>query len=281
MIAALESSRQCASHAGVTVCRARICMGVLVVVEARASSGAVAQTAVGRAFDTVGGIDRLMHPRGPDSDLQRIASAPTGLAISIHPDTALLLRLALRLSVSTAGIFDPALPHLPGRLHDIELRSQPSGHTAAPALVVCRRSIALDFGGFAKGYAVDRAIETLMEHGCCSGLVNAGGDLRVFGTRSERLRLRRPRGRWQSVELNDAAVAVSDLDSPHRPAEHQGYYRGSHPCGTPHSPTRRYAAVIAARAVVADALTKCVLLCSAPVARRLLREFEATSPSGP
>jgi len=280
MIATLEPARQCTTEAGVTLCRARVCMGVLVSIEGRAVSGKVAEMAVQRAFDAVSAISQRLHPRGPHSDLQRIASSPLGVAVSIHPETERLLRFALRLNISTAGIFDPCLPHLPGRLHDIELQSGPPGRAAAPARVVCRRSVALDFGGFAKGFAVDCAIESLMEHGCCSGLVNAGGDLRVFGARTERLLLAQPGGRWRSVRLSDAALAVSDLDAPDRPAEHQGYYRGAHRIDMPRA-TRRYAAVTAARAVVADALTKCVLLCAAPMARRVLCEFEAGSLCGP
>jgi len=84
--------------------------------------------------------------------------------------------------------------------------------------------VALDFGGFAKGYAVDCAIEALMSHGCAAGLVNAGGDLRVFGTRAEPIILRGPAGELTRIELANAALAVSDADSQRRPAEHQGYY---------------------------------------------------------
>jgi hypothetical protein len=75
------------------------------------------------------------------------------------------------------------------------------------------------------------------------------------------------------VRLENAALAVSDLDldARQRPAEHQGYYRRSAAV----SPRRRYAAVLAARAAVADALTKCVLLADARCAMRTLRAFRA------
>ena len=42
--------------------------------------------------------------------------------------------------------------------------------------------IALDFGGIGKGWAVDRMVAILRHaHGVRGGLVNAGGDLRVWG----------------------------------------------------------------------------------------------------
>ena len=43
------------------------------------------------------------------------------------------------------------------------------------------RSVQLDFGAIAKGYAVDIATEILAQHGLTSALVNAGGDLRATG----------------------------------------------------------------------------------------------------
>jgi thiamine biosynthesis lipoprotein len=41
--------------------------------------------------------------------------------------------------------------------------------------------VQLDFGGIAKGYAVDIAIEILQQHGIENALVNAGGDLKAIG----------------------------------------------------------------------------------------------------
>jgi thiamine biosynthesis lipoprotein len=95
---------------------------------------------------------------------------------------------------------------------------------------VCRVPLALDLGGIAKGYAIDRAIEALRAAGCVSGLVNAGGDLRVYG-RSEAVLLRRADGTCAPLTLTHAALAVTDLDvdARRRPTEHQGYYRHGAP----------------------------------------------------
>jgi len=40
----------------------------------------------------------------------------------------------------------------------------------------------LDVGAIAKGYAVDLAIEAMRKNGAIGGMVEAGGDLRCFGT---------------------------------------------------------------------------------------------------
>ncbi len=52
--------------------------------------------------------------------------------------------------------------------------------------------VALDLGGIAKGFAVDKAVELLRERGMQSGMVNAGGDLRVFGDEPQPIWVRCP-----------------------------------------------------------------------------------------
>ncbi|HYD80671.1 MAG TPA: FAD:protein FMN transferase, partial [Paucimonas sp.] len=44
-----------------------------------------------------------------------------------------------------------------------------------------RAGMEIDFGGFGKEYAADRAAAMLVERGARHGYVNLGGDLRVFG----------------------------------------------------------------------------------------------------
>src|SRR5262249_8485753 len=152
---------------------------------------------------------------------------------------------------ASGGAFDPCLPVLPGRLTDLEL----SGAAGESFRVRCHRALRLDLGGIAKGYAIDRAIGALREASCVTGLVNAGGDLRVFGARSETMLLRHADGACEPLALENTALAVSDREAGRRPREHCGYYRRS---GS--GALRRYAAVLAPEAAIADALTKCVLV---------------------
>ncbi len=44
----------------------------------------------------------------------------------------------------------------------------------------------LDYGGVAKGYAIDKAINILKKHGIENAIVNAGGDLRSIGTKGDK-----------------------------------------------------------------------------------------------
>ena len=277
--------------------RLRIALGTWVAIEPRVThtggageQAALEQAAVKAAYAAIGAIEQTMHPTRPGSDLSRINSAPLNTPIQVQSDIWHLLQLAQRLHCLTNGVFDPCLPEQPGRLADVELRSD--------SMLVCRAHVAIDLGGIAKGHAIDRAIEALSEHGCSGGLVNAGGDLRVFGDHAETILLRQSQSSLSSIgartptsapssvtgdpqaifyhplQLQNAAIAVSDLDATDRPIEHQGYYNH-----TGHEPVRRFAAVIAKQAAIADALTKCVLLCNPELASRVLREFDATAPA--
>jgi FAD:protein FMN transferase len=48
--------------------------------------------------------------------------------------------------------------------------------------IIKNENFSLDFGGFGKGYIVDRAKEHLLKEGVTDAIVNAGGDLAVIGT---------------------------------------------------------------------------------------------------
>jgi FAD:protein FMN transferase len=243
--------------------RLRPALGTLIAIEACAATEAIAMSAIEAAFAACNDMQQLLHPHAPGSDLARINGAPLEQWIAVGAETIDLLSLARELHELTSGAFDPCRPVRRGRLPDIEL------HRGA---VRCRQPVLLDFGGFAKGFTVDRAIEQLRQHGCAAGLVNAGGDLRSFGPREEALFLRLPENRWRRVSRQDAALAVSHTDSFSPPPEHVGIYHRLH--GRP-AMQCAYAAVTAPEAVLADALTKVVLLCPEDHAQRILARFHA------
>ncbi|MFC1545730.1 FAD:protein FMN transferase [Gemmatimonadota bacterium] len=70
----------------------------------------------------------------------------------------------------------------------------------------------VDLGGIAKGYAIDRAVEAMQAAGVEGGLVDVGGDLRVFGQppdgRSWHVQIRDPAG---SGVLSDLSIASGSV----------------------------------------------------------------------
>jgi FAD:protein FMN transferase len=249
-----------------TLTRLRIALGTFVAVEAEAYNAETAARAIDSAFQAVAAVERLMHPARPGSDLAALRVCAPKSAVKINDWTWDVLALCQRLHQSSRGAFDPCLATAAGRIMDLELLSD--------SRAVPRIAMHVDLGGIAKGYAVDRAVDALRRGGCHRGLVNAGGDMAVFGAREHLVLCRGPQGDDLLITLHDAALATSDTRSSARPSEHRGYYHGAqrdaHVSG--------HATVIAASAAVADALTKCVLSTASGeqhVNRALLDEFGA------
>lgn len=266
VIRAVPSDPAARPRGDVPVRRMRMGLGTWVVIEASGGSAACALRGLEAAFAHIRHVEERMHPERAGSDLVRLRQAPVGKCVDLDPSTWAVLRFAQQLYGLSRGVFDPCLPHSIGRLCDLEL----SPDMPAP-WARARAPLHIDCGGIAKGYAVDCALDALRTAGCTAGLVNAGGDLRVYGSHTQTLLLRCSDGSYLPCELHEAALAVSDLDAAHRPAEHRGYYVREAATGG----TRRYAAVRAAQAMVADALTKCVVLCAPPLAQAVVQELSA------
>jgi FAD:protein FMN transferase len=252
------------SHFSESFHRVRPLLGTFVSVAAAGCTGP--ETAGIAAFTAIERVANQMRPLTIGSDVQRIGAASAGADIRIDPWTYAVLETASLLHRESGGVFDPCQPTRPGRLADLELR--------APDRVLVHAPVHLDLGGIAKGYAVDRAIDALKNHGCTRGLVNAGGDLRCFGSEPHIVALRRDDGASRStlqLTLLDSALAVSAPRSASSPSEHAGYYVGS--TGT--RVAGRWTAVIAPEAVLADALCKCAMLLDGTAAAALLARHGA------
>jgi FAD:protein FMN transferase len=232
-------------------------MGTFVALEAHAHSEQVAERALAQAWEAVTGVERVMHPDRHGSDLALLASCPGEAAIRVHPWTWEVLSLCRDLHAATGGAFDPCLEEQPGRLGDVVL--------TPPCLVQPLSRVRIDLGGIAKGFAVDRALQAMREAGCSAGLVNAGGDLAVFGALTRTVHCG-VAARGATFELSNGAIASTDTAAADRPPQHRGYYHGSarraRVCGQ--------AVVMAPHAVWADALTKCALLLSSSELEALL-----------
>lgn len=231
------------------------------------------------AFDAIARVHRLMSFHEASSDLARLRKTRPGDVATIAPETAEVLSCALDLHIRSDGLFDVTvgrrlvrcgfLPHeglvhlnrFPGRMSDISF--------AGPCEVLQERIALIDFGGIAKGYAVDRAVEALIDHGVPAGIVNAGGDLRVFGDLCQTILLRRGDGR--SLELGDVRnLAIASSENRHTRRQWQGETRTPHIGRTGHAVTiNGLVSVAADSCMIADAMTK-VAMTDHTLADRLL-----------
>lgn len=178
------------------------------------------EDAIEAAFGVIAQVHRLMSAHEAESDLSRINRFAHVRTVEVHEWTAEVLQRALYWAEASSGAFDPvgagsaALKHqliprhtdqpLPEAIHWTSLEL----HGASARLT---RAACIDLGGIAKGFAVDRAIETLKVAGCEKGLVNAGGDLRGFGAEPWPVTLIDPLTRRAIAEMQivDRALATS------------------------------------------------------------------------
>jgi thiamine biosynthesis lipoprotein len=118
----------------------------------------------------------------------------------------------------------------------------------------------VDLGGIAKGYAIDAAAEALQAAGASSGLVDIGGDLRLFGSPSGggkwRVEVRRPRGVEEAIilKLDPCAVTTSGDYARWFPVAGKHYSHIVDPCTGWPVPDVPSVTVVAPDATTADAL---------------------------
>lgn len=216
-------------------------MGTLVEVQAGGPKARV-EEAITAAFREIARIERMMSPSG-EGELAQLNARAHSRPVRVSFELFQLLERSMDYHELTGGKFDITL----GKLLELwgfsssfgepeEAQSPPQQPPPLEAIkaVLTERwlkldrekrtvqlgpNAKLDLGGIAKGYAVDRAIEVLREHGVRAALVNAGGDIRVLGrrpgllnSRPFKIAIQHPRAEDEIlgiVELTDRAIATS------------------------------------------------------------------------
>jgi thiamine biosynthesis lipoprotein len=123
--------------------------------------------------------------------------AGSGLITEVDGETAALLDFAARLFAQSGGRFDISSGVL-RRAWDFGRAQLPAQqqidallplvgwarvHWQRPRLLLPLPGMEIDFGGFGKEYAADRAVAVLAARGIAHGFVNLGGDIALVGPR--------------------------------------------------------------------------------------------------
>lgn len=182
------------------------------------------------AFDEMRRIEKLMDVYNPKSEVSRINRLADKEPIKVSKEIFEVLKEALEYSRLTSGAFDVSIRPLSrlwgegGKLKEIPEVEEIEERLALVSykniilnekdqtVKFKREGMALDLGGIAKGYALDRAIKVLKERGIKEALINAGGDIRAMGERSWRVGLQHPRKEKEVlavIELRNQAIATS------------------------------------------------------------------------
>lgn len=187
--------------------RARPLLGTFVDITTQGADEADLHNAIDHAFAVIERVHRLMSFYDLMSDVGRTNRDAFRRNVIVHPWTWCVLNAAQRFARESDGVFDVTAAHSSsGNWRDVVLEENRT--------VRFRRSVSVDLGGIAKGFAVDRAVETLKKNNVISGIVNAGGDIRVFGSTSRQVHLRSPASPTQfcgMLCLRNRAVATSAI----------------------------------------------------------------------
>ncbi|WP_294250854.1 FAD:protein FMN transferase [Propionivibrio sp.] len=195
------------------------------------SPARLAAAAVLREFDR---MHRTYHAWQPSELSTLNAAIADGRTLEVTPEMAGLLIDAQRFAAASDRLFDPGIGGLVKLwgFHSDEFKSVlpdpfelAAWRAARPGIGDLRiegtrvssrnRAVAIDFGGYLKGVALDRAAAILHGQGVNNALINIGGNVMALGTRNgERWRvgIQHPRqpGPLATVELNDGeAIGTS------------------------------------------------------------------------
>ena len=205
--------------------RARPLLGTIVEIAAAGLPERDLGAAIEAAFAAVEKVHRLMSFHDPASDVSRLNREAASRPVTVDPWTFAVIEAAIDFYRRSHGLFDvtvaAALQDL-GLLPRLEpvFGTPPDGPATGEAIETLpdRRirfrqpRVRIDLGGIAKGFAVDRARQTLQAHGATGGLVNAGGDLAAFGARAVPVHIRDPREPRRvlaRIEVRNEALASS------------------------------------------------------------------------
>ena len=179
-------------------------------------------------------VDDLMSTWRPDSALMRFNAAPVGEWHDLPGPLLAVLEAGLAMGVATEGAFEMNVGEAvrawgfgpePMDLDAIRKASGQPPVSARDALAVDRllgrarkaAPMMLDLCGIAKGYGVDRLVETALAHGIARALCSIDGEVRALGCRANgqawAVGIDAPddvaRGGHSVILLADAAVATS------------------------------------------------------------------------
>ncbi len=214
--------------------RTQFLMGTVVEIKAVSDNSVKADRAISAAFKIMREVENQMTAKRSGSWLDRISKEAVEKPLKIPEELAEVIYLCLKYSEITNGAFDISIGSITRYWEFGKVDGKiPSKEEVENALNLVdfkkihmdkeKRLIKLDIvgmnldlGAAAKGYAVDKAVEKLKGMGIDAGLVNAGGDLKVFGKKPDgeswHIGIQDPQDLKEvigSIVLNDEALVTS------------------------------------------------------------------------
>jgi FAD:protein FMN transferase len=206
----------------------RTTMDTLVELRFKATPSSKPDLIAEKTFTEMENLEVLLSRSLSSSEVRVINREAGEEPVPVEPETYQLVLQSLEYAGLSGGAFDPTIGplidlwgflgqeyRLPG---DVEIEAvlplidhgmveiNPDKKT----VFLPRKGMALDLGGIAKGYIIDRAVDFLIDLGVKSAFINAGGDIMLLGPGPEngpwRIGIRHPR-------KENRVIAVLNLES--------------------------------------------------------------------
>jgi FAD:protein FMN transferase len=267
-----------------------------------AAEAGIAADAARAAYARIAALEAVMSDFRPDSELRRLERRP-GEWTPVGDELYAVLATALEVAGASDGAFDPTVGPLvalwrqarrDGRMPDSAALDAARRRTGwqkleldpdRQAVRLAVPGMRLDLGGIAKGYILQQALATLIEHGVSSALLEAGGDIVVGAAPPGRAgwRIETPIADAEvaalAASLTHAAVATSGATAQFIELDGERYSHVVDPAtglGLTHP---LVATVIAPDAALADALATALTVGGEGAAAGLLEKFPGTVAS--
>jgi thiamine biosynthesis lipoprotein len=208
--------------------------GTLVEVTIYGEPEARAQAAAGVVLGEFDRLNHEFHAWKPSPVTRLNAAFAAGESAPVSPELAAAITDATRYSQASGGLFNPAIGKLialwgfqadefkPVRPDPRKIEELVAARPAMSDISVedgrassSNRAVQLDFGGYAKGLALDIARRELLAQGIRNALVNIGGNIIALGSRGGRpwhVGIQHPRkpGAIAELDLHDGeAIGTS------------------------------------------------------------------------
>ncbi len=210
-------------------------MGTAVEFKVWTDRETAARAAMQDAHSEIERLEAMMTTWRDDSEVSRINGGAGGAPVKVSSELLDVLEGARRIHAESKGVFDVTFHGLQGLWrfdHDLvpEIPSDAAIAARLPLVDGAKleldreaktarlptKGMAINLGGIAKGYAVDRAAAVLAKHGFTDVVVQAGGDLLVRGRKGQepwRVGIRDPRGPvddfFAIAPIRDAAFSTA------------------------------------------------------------------------
>lgn len=191
---------------------------------------AMAVQAMDAAFKEMQRIEKLFSKFDENSEVSRINKLAGREEVIVTKEVLMLIQDSIYYSSISEGAFDitigplmelwgfvrkknsmPDSSSIEETLRDVGYKNIII-NSEKQTITFLHEGIKIDFGGIAKGYAVDRAKDILLSHGIKNGMVNLGGNIFAFGERDWRIGIQDPVNKGKligTLKLKNQAISTS------------------------------------------------------------------------